>query len=96
MSTDRWWRATPIAIASTPTALFRERAPPVFLHPRHWTEGCWTCSPQWPARQQLLDQETPRKAKEAMRKSYCGRWFCRICWRRRLLALRERQVQRRT
>ena len=61
MSPHQWWRATPIAVASTPTALFRDHMPPVFLHPRHWMEGCWTCAAQWPARQQLLEQEQARR-----------------------------------
>jgi hypothetical protein len=32
----RWWL--------TPTTLFRSHAPPVFLEPRHWLDGCWTCT----------------------------------------------------
>ena len=65
MSTQQWWRATPIAVASTSTAIFREHAPPVFLHPRNWMEGCWTCAARWPAQQQLLEQEKARLERNA-------------------------------
>jgi hypothetical protein len=41
----------------TPTALFRSHAPPVFLEPRHWLDGCWPCG-RSPHQHELLAGET--------------------------------------
>jgi hypothetical protein len=79
MTTQQWWRATPIAVASTPTALFREHAPPVFLEPQHWLTGCWSCAPRSPAQQQLLEltmkRRQQRAARDALRELFLGMGF---------------------
>jgi hypothetical protein len=56
----RWWL--------TPTALFRSHAPPVFLTPRHWLSGCWTCAARSPHEQGLLEQEANRRERECTRR----------------------------
>jgi hypothetical protein len=56
-----WWL--------TPTALFRSHAAPVFLEPRHWLDGCWTCASRPPHQQELIASSeigTPALPKEML------------------------------
>jgi hypothetical protein len=52
-----------------PTALLRDPAPPVFLHPRHWPWGCWACGrlELWHTPESRVPYAAPRPSKAPFR-----------------------------